>query len=113
MDIKTLDDKIKAKADELTQKEIGLCAKAIQEAVKRLLGFTCAANLRDNDEKQVLMILCGEKPSNAWPTRIWTYREDQLRNEILSTMDTLQRVLLTKPREPGPDDPRPCQKETT
>lgn len=40
-----------------------------------------------------------------WPPELWTARENAIREELLSTMDAMQKVLLAK--DPGPDAAKP------
>ncbi|KKL52005.1 hypothetical protein LCGC14_2289830 [marine sediment metagenome] len=94
MTIETLDRKIEAKAREEAQAATYKFKETICRALRELLVFDFVS-LDDTDGRDALLMVMGEKEAK-WPERIQRVRENRLRQEIMSTMDTLQKVLLVK-----------------
>ena len=103
MTIKTLEEQIKTKADR--DARVALCRfrDAVGKAWKELIGSNFAT-MSSPDSKKAMLVLAGELPATGgWPSEIWRIRESRLRDEVMSTMNTLQQILLAK-KTSGDDD---------
>lgn len=111
MDMDTLEKQIKAKAAEVVQGRIENFRVAVLTAAETLFsGSTSTIWPSRTPCKEALLILAGERNRKDWPNVLWRVEEEAIREEILSTMDTLQQVLLAKEPE-GPAEDQPARPE--
>lgn len=95
MKIETLEEKIKARAKSEISQAWSVMEREVRASIKKFSG----ACLDYSDGytqagKDVLMRLAGG--SNKIDGSVWRHRENAIRDEILTTMDTLQRTLMVK-----------------
>lgn len=89
-----LTEQIKKKAAAEVSRDIQAFKIAISGAC-RTLGVECCGYSLGKDAKTALRALMACE-SKGWPAHLWRQREERLLKEVLSTMDTLQNVLLAK-----------------
>ena len=109
MTFETLEEQIKKRADEQAQKAIWKFKNDVLTAATQL--FHGDYMTFDTPDLKKLMECFGRGvvKGNMWPARIWKLREDKLRDEVLSTMDTVQRMLISK----GGDGEHSPEEETS
>lgn len=110
MKIETLEAKIAARADREAQQAVRAFRLALAIALDRLFGGKCDGSDRvkqgyaigldprpgyGRDAKLVLDAVLSSDPKKGWPGAIWRNRENAIREEVLSTMDALQRTLVS------------------
>ncbi len=105
MNIETLEAKIIAKAAAEVAARWETLQIAVAEAIKKFLepstgyfyssAYYARHIMKDPKIVEVVKALSSSDPKIN--KDIWTFTENRLRDEIMSTMDTLQKVLLVKP----------------
>lgn len=104
MKIEDLEAKITKKAAGETADAIVRFKGAVNKALHELFCPTGYAAPHNQPQKAALLILAGELPAkNGWPATLWRTRENAIREEVMSTMDTMQQVLLAKAVPPSDD----------
>ena len=97
MDIKTLEEKIKKKANNEAQTAISNFRSIVIRGLRELF---CTQNDHDmrftDDQSRKVMSILANGSTEDWPAEIWTLRENKIREDIMSTMDSLQKVLFTQ-----------------
>jgi len=108
MTLDQLTEKIQRKANAEMQVAIKKLRADIAAALKEFgIGFPLNEPYFLDEAKVILALLISPEPKKGWPAIYWRRREARLMDEVLATMDTLQKVLLVKPSiEPG-DEPAP------
>lgn len=111
MDIETLEKRIDLKADGEVHEALYRFEETVRAALNKL--FVTRMDYRTDIERPhyraALEIVAGirkptAKDGGGWPARLWDVRRDAIRKDVMSTMDTLQKVLLAKePTEPPTD----------
>ena len=109
MDIETLEKKIDRKADAEVQAAISTFRDAVQAAMNKLFATRIPywSDMGQPQYRATLEILAGIRKTSSregggWPARLWDVRREAIRKDIMSTMDTLQKVLLApEPTEPA------------
>ncbi len=103
MDIKTLEKRIDLKADAEVQTAIGRFTNAVMAALGKLFDsrIPYMSTMGEPGYRAALEIMAGTREATAregggWPERLWDVRREAIRKEIMSTMDTLQKVLLAE-----------------
>ena len=104
---KTFDEIVKARGDERVQAKL----KAFKETVKTACGQLWGDSYwKGYDQSKMLLetfrnylgILSSEDHTTGWPTSLWEMEEDHVREELLKTMDEMQRAFLAASKaEPG------------
>ena len=110
MDLDTLERQIKAKADKEVQNKLSIFRTAVENAAQALCRGWGPPNCCSYESpcKELLLVLAGDYSRRKWPRELWAHEEKRIREEILSTMDTLQKVLLVKvPDVPYEDSAEP------
>ena len=103
---KTFDEIVKARANERTQAKIKAFKEAVKKSCFELTGKTWLGYDQNKvlvpDFRAVLSILSSENHTTGWPSSLWEKEEDHVREELLKTMDEMQRALLAASKaEPG------------
>lgn len=93
MKIEDLEAKIRIKADHEVLTAISKCRTSVERAVAVLFGHCGTPNLAAGRYQDVMKIMAGVKSSKEWPSELWTQREDSIRRDIMSTMNTLQQIM--------------------
>ncbi len=104
MDIETLENKIVKRADANVKARLQAFRNEVDAALSRLF-CTCWSRV---DHKHIAIIMCARAAyqykieidgqqirADDHPDSLHVAERDKLRDEIMSTMDTLQRVLMT------------------
>lgn len=89
----TLEDQIAKRANERVQKRIVQFKSQIVAACNTLF---CATGPLTSAQKKALTVMASNNDRNGWPKELWVAERDAVTNEVLSTMNELQRVLLVK-----------------
>ena len=94
-----LAEKIEVKANADVQAAILVLKQAINAAFR---AFGVAVDNRHSpsfhgEAKVILALLASDDSKKRWPSAIWKRREAELLNDVLDTMNTLQKILLAKP----------------
>ena len=90
MNIETMDKKIKKRAAEITSKDIVTFKTAVDKALDVLCHGTWDAR------KQCLAVMASADNTKGWPKILWEAREKLVRDDVFSTMDAVQKMLLSK-----------------
>jgi len=103
---KTFDEIVKARANERTQAKIKAFKEAVKKACGALTGKDWYGYAQEKqlvpDFRTLLTILSSDDHTTGWPTSLWEKEEDHVREELLKTMDEMQRALLAVSKaEPG------------
>lgn len=102
MKIETLEEQIKKRAQEEVQKRVAAFKTTVYRTIEDLLGRPSTntswikAHGKREDVRNLLRVLASDDNTKGWPSELWRSEEQRLRDEILSRMDELQRVLLAK-----------------
>lgn len=116
MEIKDLKEKISIRANEIVQKKINVFKSKIDEALTELFGrghiggehfgsyihFDRSTSTNKQKGKHKLFALraaIGDTQGETWPTILWDEERDKIRNELLSQLDLIQKLLQTKEDE--------------
>jgi hypothetical protein len=116
MKIEDLDIKISQRAHREVCDRVGRCKEQIAKAIGELLdtdvrcGENCFNAYDHKELKQVVGILASDDYNPGWPVRLWEQRKSAIREDILSTMDTLQKMMAAK-YESKPGDAAPAETE--
>ena len=87
----TMDFKIKCRAGEIARKKIKYFRDRMLKEVNTLVG-----DMWSTEAKQCFAVMASEDTTKGWPTSIFQGCEEKLKEEVLSTMDTVQRMLVAK-----------------
>lgn len=111
MTLETLEKQIKKKAEYQVQEAITKFREALSVAVGKLFvrGAGYSTYLDEKPYRTALEIVAGicsgsSEDGGGWPHELWEVREAAIHKEIMSTMDTLQQVLLAKEPTTPPTD---------
>ena len=104
---KTFDEIVKARANERTQAKIKAFKETVKTACGQVLDHTYwrqygqETNLL-SEFRAVLTLLASDDHTTGWPSSLWEKEEDHVREELLKTMDEIQRAFLAASKaEPG------------
>jgi len=119
MELETLEAKIKERANQDVQASIGAFRTTIRTALHKLLGFEImtydgnklrrVGDCSPNPEIDGILAGLARGANDCWPQRLWAEAEERIKADVLSTMDTLQRVLASKPSTPDDAVPAPAK----
>jgi len=104
---KTFDEIVKARANERVQAKLKAFKEVVKTACGQLLGDTYWRGYEQRitlipNFREVLTLLASEDHTKDWPTSLWEKEEDAVREELLKTMDEMQRAFLAASKaEPG------------
>jgi hypothetical protein len=101
MKAKNFDEIVTARADERAQNKINVFKKEIRAACINLLGGKYVSNYsalhEEETVRKVLLKIASGTPV-AWPREIWEIEENLVREELLNTMDEMQKALIAASR---------------
>ena len=104
---KTFDEIVKARANERVQAKLKAFKNSVKTACGQLLGDTYWSGYVQHKTlvqsfRTPLGILSSDDHTTGWPTSLWEKEEDIVREELLKTMDEMQRAFLAASKaEPG------------
>ncbi len=96
-----LQDKISKKVQQDIESGIRVLKASIKKSLNEFLvgaSNSWTSEFTDTD-KAILTILASDHPSKGWPSICWETRKKELWDNVLSTMDTLQKILVAKDTE--------------
>lgn len=101
LDRKTLEEKIALRAKSQTETRIKAFKVAACRAAGELLGKQVTPNTTygvpySADVRTLFAVLASDTPNKGWPRELWDADESRVTDEIMATMNELQRVLLVK-----------------
>ena len=100
MDQMTLEIKVKNRANERVQERISVFKRELRDSLSRLI-----KNASGVYHKDILSVMASDNDSKGWPSKLWEAEEKAVMDEVLSTMDSMQRILVS--RSPKEDDCKP------
>jgi hypothetical protein len=98
MKAKNFDEIVTARANERAQNKINIFKKEIKEACAKLL------NYRWQDYRELPEVTCAvlrivlANATVGWPREIWEFEENLVSEELLNTMDEMQKALIAASR---------------
>lgn len=100
MQIETLEEKIMVKAQNLTADDIQEFIDSVKLALEKLLmnkNDVMGGYYKFSDKSRIIFdILKSDDVYRGWPTFIREVRAEKIKNDILSRMDELQKLMMTK-----------------
>ena len=140
MNINTLEEKIRIRANEVVQGKIAKFKKSIDDALTELFGTTGMGDeqfgqleyFEGSTRKQhacgrarlegLKLAICDyKKPYDQhrdtkvklpWPSELWESERERIRNELLEKMDLMQRLLVATERRSDSDVPEDAKVTT-
>lgn len=107
MDIERLETKITRKADNEVEYAVREFRRDVRAALRKLFCIPPHATAIPEcfgDEPYASVLRNISESRKKWPKELWTKRENVLRDEIMCTMDTGQKVLLVKDSDTPSED---------
>jgi hypothetical protein len=102
---------VKARAMERVEAKINAFKKACLAASRELLPYSYI-DLRYGgvslpaEHRAVFALLASDNHGKNWPVRLWQYEEGLVAEELLKTLDEMQRALLAaEKQQKGENDP--------
>lgn len=95
----TLEEQIKKRAKERTQKRISVFKEEVARATAKLLERNVSivhGKCLNEDARKVLSVMASDNHREGWPKTLWQDEEFRVTNEVMGTMDELQKVLLSR-----------------
>ena len=83
---------VTARADERVQKRIADFKRAVLNAVDNLLSLY--SYRYNEDRKAIYQIMASADDKKGWPAKLWELEEKKVTEELLATMDELQKAFL-------------------
>lgn len=91
-----LNNAIKKEAAARAERDILRFKSTIQQALKDL-GFSSVGYAYLSPKgRQIMTLLASDNPNKGWPSEIWTDRERVVTEEVMSTMNALQKLFIQK-----------------
>ena len=100
-----LDARIKREAAERAQKAVNTFKVACALSAAKLLNGIPSAYL-SSDFDVFWKILASPDKSKGWPQVIWDFHEKQVLDEVMATMNAVQRLFVNKPSVEIVDTPK-------
>ena len=91
------DQIIENRANQRVQEKITQCKKSIFTALNQILDqyWDNSQNRTWPDQhRQILSILASENTKHDWPQTLWQNEKEKVSQELLATMDEMQKALL-------------------
>jgi hypothetical protein len=100
MKAKNFDEIVTARANERAQDKINVFKKKIREACASLLEMSLLGwdDLPPLARKALSQMIKTRNEPLCWPREIWEIEENLVREELLNTMDEMQKALIAASR---------------
>jgi hypothetical protein len=98
MKAKNFDEIVTARANERAQSKINVFKKKIREACGELLNYRWQDYGESPNTARTVLQIMQTNATGGWPREIWEVEENLVREELLKTMDEMQKALIAASR---------------
>lgn len=96
---------------ERANKQVQEKISAFRDAVKKALSALGGKDLYDNPsirpDGKIALGLASDYETAGWPTILWEQEEELVKNQLLATLDVMQKALIDASAERDPNEAKP------
>jgi len=96
---------VKARADQRIQERLKIFKDDVRKALEKLTGHSYAGYRSFGSS--FWKVLTGDNWHKGWPKTLWTEEEVRVENELLATLNEMQKAFLALEKE-DPENPDRC-----